>query len=152
MSDSVFVGLPVQSSQPQLSTEASHPEVHHEGNGVPTDSQATPSGSRALLDISSTPDMQGVDELVVTAVAANWQRVALRLGVEGCVSEVVLKNHPNDSEGACRDMLLHWLRGERHTGEEERTWSTLLTALNRANFVELERRLRKEHFHQVISS
>ena len=152
MSNSVFVGLPVQSSQPQLSTEASQPELHHEGNGVPTDSQATPSGARALLDISSTPDMRDVDELVVTAVAANWQRVALRLGVEGCVSEVVLNNHPNDSEGACRDMLNRWLRGERHTGEEERTWSTLLTALSRADFVELERRLRKEHFHQVISS
>ena len=151
MSDSVFVGLPVQSSQPQLSTEASQPELHHEGNGVPTDSQATPSGARALLDISSTPDMRDVDELVVTAVAANWQRVALRLGVEGCVSEVVLRNHPNDCEGACRDMLNRWLRGERHTGEEKRTWSTLLTALSRADFVELERRLRKEHF-QVISS
>ena len=152
MNDSVFVGLSVQSSQPQLSTEASQPELHHEGDGVPTDSQATPSGARALLDISSTPDMRDVDELVVTAVAANWQRVALRLGVEGCVSEFVLNNHPNDSEGACRDMLQNWLRGECHTGEEERTWSTLLTALSRAGFVELERRLRKEHFHQVISS
>ena len=152
MSDSVFVGLPVQSSQPQLLTEASQPELRHEGNGVPTNSQATPSGARALLDISFTPDMRDVDELVVTAVAANWQRVALRLGVEGCVSEIVLRNHPNDCEGACRDMLNRWLRGERHTGEEERTWSILLTALSRANFVELERRLRKEHFHQVISS
>ena len=121
MSDSVFVGLPVQSSRPQLSTEASQPELHHERNGVPTDSQATPSGARALLDISSTPDMRDVDELVLTAVAANWQRVALRLGVEGCVSEIVLRNHPNDCEGACRDMLNRWLRGERHTGEEKRT-------------------------------
>ena len=152
MNVSVFVGLPVQSSQPQLSTEASQPELHHEGNCVPIDSQAIPLGARALLDISSSPDMQDVDELIVTTVAANWQRVALSLGVEGCVIEVVFRNHPNNSEGACRDMLLHWLRGERHTGKEERTWSTLLTALSRANFVELERRLRKEHFHQVIFS
>ena len=100
------------------------------------------------LDILCTPDMRDVDELVVTPVAANWQRLALRLGVEGCVSEVVLKNHPNDYEGACRDMLDRWLRGDRHTGEEERTWSTLLTALGRAGFGELERRLRKGHFRK----
>ena len=134
-------------NQPQSPTGPGQPEPgHSEGNGAATDSQPIPSGARALLDVSSTPDMRDVDELVVTAVAANWQRVALRLGVEGCVSEVVLKDHPNDCEGACRDMLNRWLKGERHTGEEERTWSTLLTALSRAGFMELERRLRREHF------
>ena len=94
------------------------------------DSQPVP----LVLDTSSTPDMRDVDELVVTPVAANWERVALRLGVESCVSEIVLKNHPNDCDGACWDMLNRWLRGDRFTGEEERTWSTLLTALGRAGF------------------
>ena len=51
-------------------------------------------------------------------------------------------DHP-DSQGACRDMLEHWLRGECHTGGEERTWFTLLTALGRASFKELERKLRR---------
>ena len=96
-------------SQPQSSCGPSQPDPEHtgwssEGNSVPNDSKTT-SGARALLDVSSTPDMRDVDELVATEIAANWQRVALRLGVEGCVSEVVLKNHPNDCEGACRDML-----------------------------------------------
>ena len=134
-------------NQPQSPTGPGQPVPgHSEGNGAATNSQTIPSVAQALLDVSSTPDMRDVDELVVTAVAANWQRVALRLGVEGCVSEVVLRNHPNDCEGACRDMLDRWLRGERHTGEEERTWSILLTALGRADSVELERRLRREHF------
>ena len=84
---------------------------------VSADSKTT-SGARALPDILSTPDMRDVDELVVAEFAANWQRVALSLGVEGCVSEIILKNHPNDCEGVCLDMLKHWLRGERHTGEE----------------------------------
>ena len=139
-------------SQPQSPCGPSQPDPEHtgwssEGNSVPNDSKTT-SGARALLDVSSTPDMRDVDELVVTEVAANWQRVALRLGVEGCVSEVVLKNHPNDCEGACRDMLDRWLRGDHHTGEEKRTWSTLLTALGRAGFEEPERTLRREHFHK----
>ena len=106
------------------------------------DSQPLP----LVLDTSSTPDMRHVDELVVTPVAANWERVALRLGVEGCVSDIILKNHPNDCEGACRDMLNRWLRGDCSTGEEERTWSTLLTALSRAGFGELERRLWRGQF------
>ena len=129
--------------------EPSQLELHTEGNGTCTHSKPTPmrSGARALLDISSTPDMRDVDELVVTAVASNWQRLALRLGLEVCVSEVVLKNHPNDCEGACRDMFDRWLRRERHTGEEERTWSTLLTALGRAGFVELERSLPIQRSH-----
>ena len=143
----------------QLSTVPNQPELYSEGRqtegrkegSLLTDSKTTPSGARALLDVLSTPDMSDVDELVVTEVAANWQRVALRLGVEGCVSEAVLKNHPNDHEGACQDMLDRWLRRDPHTGEEKRTWSTLLIALGRAGFEELERTLRRKHFHKAIS-
>ena len=133
--------------------EPSQLDLHTEGSGTCIDSEQIPSrlGIQALLDISSTPDMRDVDELVVTPVAPNWQRLALRLGVEGCVSEVVLKNHPNDCEGACREMLKRWLRGERHTGKEERAWSTLLTALGRAGFVALERSLRRVHFIMRIN-
>ena len=90
--------------------------------------------------------MRDVDELVVTAVAFNWQRVALRLGVEGRVSQVVFDSHSNNCEGACRDMLNRWLRGEQYTGEEERTWSTLLTALTRAGYDTLALDLQREHF------
>ena len=138
-------------NQPQSPTGPNQPELHSKGNSVPTDFETVPCGAQALLDVLSTPDMRNVDELLVTAVAANWQRVALRLGVEGYVSEVIFKNHPNDCEGACQDMLNRWLRGERHTGGEERTWYTLLTALGRAGYEELDRRLRREHFNRPVS-
>ena len=140
---------PTVPNQPELYSEGRLTEGRKGGSPL-TDSKTTPPGAR-ILDVSSTPDMSDVDELVVTEVAANWERVALRLGMEGRVSEGVLKNHPNDCEGACQDMLDRWLRRDPHTGEEERTWSTLLTALGRAGFEELERRLRKEHFHKAIS-
>ena len=141
---------PTAPNQPELYSEGRLTEGRKEGSPL-TDSKTTPSGARALLDVSSTPDMSDVDELVVTEVAANWQRVALRLGVEGCVSAAVLRNRPNDSTGACQDMLDRWLKRDPHTGEEERTWSTLLIALGRMGFEELERRLRREHFHKAIS-
>ena len=134
-------------NQPELYSEGRQTEGRKEGSSL-TDSKTTP-GARALLDVSSTPDVSDVDELVVTEVAANWQRVALRLGVELCVSKAVLKTHPDDRKGACQDMFGRWLRRDPHTGEEERTWSTLLTALERAGFEELERRLRREHFHKA---
>ena len=148
-------GLHVSSQSP---TAPNQPEVYSEGHvtegskeGSPlTDSKTTSSCARALLDVSSTPEVRDMNELVVTEVTADWQRVALRLGVEGCFSEVVLKNHPNDREGACQDMLDRWLRRDPHTGEEERTWSTLLTALGRAGFEELGRRLRREHFYKTV--
>ena len=130
------------SNQPQSATEPNQPEVGTEGS----DPLIIPSDARALLDISSIPNLKDVDELIVTPVAANWQALALKLGVEGCVSEIVNNDHPGNCVRACRDMIGRWLRGEWYTGEEQRTWSTLLAALGRAGFTELERRLRREHF------
>ena len=105
-----------------------------------------PPGAQALLDVPSTPDMRDVDELIVRAVSDNWLVVASRLGVKNCVNEDIFMNRPNNYEGACRDMFDRWLRGEQHTGSEERTWSTILTALCSAGFEELVKNLRREHF------
>ena len=135
-------------TQPELSQPQSPTELNQstEGNGVLSDSRVVSHGAQALLEISSTPDMRDVNELVVTAVAANWERLALELGVKDFVSKIASKDHPSDCVGACQDVLSRWLRGEQHTGERERTWSTLLTVLVRVGFAELERSLRREHF------
>lgn len=103
-------------------------------------------GARALLDISSVPTLNDVSELILTQIAAKWQSVALWLGVEGFFIDIISTNHPKDCEGACRDMLKHWLRKERYTGQEKRTWSALLTILGKAGFVDLENSLRREQF------
>ena len=107
---SFLAEMPVRAQQSP--TGPNQPELHSEDSTVPTKSNTTPG---ALLDVSSTPDMRDVDELVVIEVAANWQSVALRLGVEGCVSKI-MKKHPNDCVGACHDMLNCWLKGDYHTG------------------------------------
>ena len=73
-------------------------------------------------------------------------RLALSLRVKACVYEFVFRHHPNDGVGACQDMFERWLRGEQHTGDEERTWSTILTALSGAGFKELVKDLQREHF------
>ena len=84
----------IEPDQPQCSTEPSHHEVLPEGNGVLTDSRIVPLGAQALLDISSTPDMRDVNELVVTAVAANWESLALELGVKDFVNKIASKDRP----------------------------------------------------------
>ena len=89
--------------------------------------------------------MRDMEKLVVTPVPANWQAVAIRLGVDFCLIKVIDRNHPNDCVGVCRDILDRWLRGE--TGEADRAWCSLLTALECASFVELVRSLRRDHFH-----
>ena len=111
-------------------------------------SSPIPSGAQALLDTSAVPTLDDVNELIVTQVAAKWQNLAIKLGVKDFLIDVISKNNRHDCEEACQDMLKRWLREERHTGGEERTWSTLLTALGRADFGELERSLRREHFHK----
>ena len=105
-----------------------------------------PLGAKALLDISSKPTARDVDELIMTQIAARWNRVALKLGVQDFVIDNISVDNPNSCERACQDMLKRWLKGDRHTGKEKRTWSTLLTALGSAGYIHLERSLRKEHF------
>ena len=106
-----------------------------------------PSGAQALLGTSTVPTLDDVNELIVTQVAAKWQNLAIKLGVKGFLIDIISKNNRHDCEEACQDMLKRWLREERHTGGEERKWSTLLTALGRADFGELERDLWFELFH-----
>ena len=104
--------------------------------------------TQVLQDISSLPTLKGIYELgIMHKIPGQWEYVAIVLGVDPFVNDTIKRNHPNDCVGACRDMLDRWLRGEHGTGEEERTWSTLLTALNQAGFGELGSRLRREHFN-----
>ena len=109
-------------------------------------SSSIPLGAQALLDTSAVPTVDDVNELIVTQVAAKWQNLAIKLGVKDFIIDVISEDHPKSCVAACQDMLKRWLREERHTGGEERTWSTLLTALGRADFGELERSLRRQHF------
>ena len=105
-----------------------------------------PSGAQALLHSSSVPTLSDMNELIVTQVAANWYNLALVLEVEVFLIDAISEDHRR-CVAACRDMLTRWLRREQHTGTEERTWSTLLAALGRADFGELETSLRREHFY-----
>ena len=79
--------------------------------------QSTPS----LLDVLSTPILEDIFWLVGTQVTAKWKSVAICLGIEACVIDIISTNCPKNCEEACIDMLQRWLAIDNHTREKERT-------------------------------
>ena len=67
------------------------------------------------------------------------------LGVESSVIAAATKNHPN-SEGALREVLNRWLKGAHGTGGEDRTWHSVLRALEKSGTGELVEQLLIEQF------
>ena len=133
-----FTSLEVPTSTPTSPLSIPTATFHH--------SLSMPLGVQALLDTSSVPTLSGVNDLIVTHAAGKWQELASALGVKSSLIDAVSKNHQKSCIDACQDMLKRWLREEKHTGKQERTWSTLLTALGQSDFSELERNLRRMYF------
>ena len=73
-------------------------------------------------------------------------KLPLHLGVEPCVIAAAIKNHPNDCERALREVLDRWLKGGRSTGGKDRTWGSVLKALEKSRKGELAEQLRAEWF------
>ena len=96
----------------------------------------------------ATPTLKDLDGLVVGEVAGKWEPVAIQLGVEESLIAIVTRNHPGDCEGACRDVFVRWLKGERNSGRKEKTWHALLKALERSGFGTLANGLRRQMVEQ----
>ena len=77
-------------------------------------------------------------------VAAKWDTLALYLGVDTSLVAIVKKNNPTDCEGACRDLLSRWLKGDRNSGSDARTWHTMVRAVGDCGFREYASKLRRE--------
>ena len=133
-----FTSLEVPTSTPTTPLSTTTATFHR--------SLSMPFGAQALLDTSSVPTLSDVNDLIVTHAAAKWQELASALGVKSSLIEAVSKNHQKSCIDACQDVLKRWLREEKHTGKQERTWTTLLTALGQADLSELERNLRRKYF------
>ena len=76
----------------------------------------------------------------------NWEQVALCLGVESCLIDRVKGNNPGQSAEACQAVLNTWLNGESGTGVSERTWHSVLTALETSGQGQLAEQLKREQF------
>lgn len=68
---------------------------------------------------------------VVLRVAAHWYQFGLALRVEDYLLDIINANKGGEVVACCTDMLKRWLKKERATGGEERSWSTVLKAVQR---------------------
>ena len=77
---------------------------------------------------------------------SGWEQAALCLGVQSYVLEAEKwDNHGNPDE-ACRGVLRRWLLHAPSTGATERTWHSVLKALETSGCSQLAGQLKREHF------
>ena len=95
----------------------------------------------------STPSFQAIRKLIVREVASDWSLVAIYLGLETSVIKMAKTDHPQQCEHACADIFERWLSWEAGTGERERTWRTVLSAVEEAGHKAFVNRLKAERFN-----
>ena len=77
---------------------------------------------------------------------SGWEQAALGLGVQSYVLETEKWDNPNCAEEACRGILRRWLLRAPGTGETERTWHSVLKALETSGHSQLAEQLKSDHF------
>ena len=77
---------------------------------------------------------------------SEWEQAALHLGVQSYVLETEKWDNPGKPEEACRGVLHRWLLCAPGTGETERTWHSVLEALETSGHSQLVEQLKRESF------
>ena len=74
--------------------------------------------------------MINVQKLVVNRVAAKWKNLAIFLNFDQYLIDNIDCDARTCQEG-CREMFTKWLRVVEGTGSMERTWETVVVAVER---------------------
>ena len=77
---------------------------------------------------------------------SGWEQTALGLGVQSYVLEAAKWDNHENPEEACRGVLRRWLLHAPGTGETERTWHSVLEALETSGHSQLAGQLKRDHF------
>ena len=72
--------------------------------------------------------------------------MVLHLGVESFVIDIAKRDNPGQSKEACRGVLSSWLDDKPGTGVAERTWHSVLKALETSGHSQLGDKLKREQF------
>ena len=75
------------------------------------------------------PKMSDLLMIVVPKTAAYWDTLAYCLDFEVPRVEIIRKQCPNDPEGSCKEVFIHWLTSDE--GISPKTWEVLLKTLKR---------------------
>ena len=90
--------------------------------------------------------MTELDEFIVDPITDGWEQMVLQLGVESLFIDIVKWDNPGQSKEACRGVLNSWLDDKPGTGVAERTWYSVLKALETSGHRQLAEKLRREQF------
>ena len=96
---------------------------HLSPSSVPARPSPTP------RDVDSKPTLRDLERLVVRRAASKWELLARSLGVKESLISIVKRDYCYSCEGACREVLSRWLNGDCGTGDERRSWQSVMTAL-----------------------
>ena len=66
---------------------------------------------------------------MVRQAASKWELLSHSLGVQESLIGIVKRDHCYSCEDACREVLNRWLSGEHNTGYAERSWRSIIAAL-----------------------
>ena len=100
-----------------------------------------PSHSSDLL--YQTPTLNGLKEKVVLRVAGDWRDFGLQLNIKSYFLKSITSPNGSNKEH-CLRMLEDWLDGEQGTGNQPRTWSTVLEAVAISCGSEVRREIAEE--------
>ena len=81
--------------------------------------------------LHSKPTMQELLDHVVRHVAARWYEFGIYLKMDCYLLDNTKADEGAKVRACCIDMFKHWLNKEQGTGGEERSWSTVLGAVQR---------------------
>ena len=65
----------------------------------------------------------------ILIMAAHWSTIAVRLGIEQPIIDIIKHDYPSQAERSCHEMLRRWCARDELTGEQPRTLDTVLTAM-----------------------
>ena len=83
----------------------------------------------------------------IQLMAAYWDKVAIHLGIESHIIDIIKRDHPSNCEQACCDMLKRWHNREESTGPDDkpRILNDLLKALKACGLEDYAERIKKRH-------
>ena len=101
--------------------------------------------SNIIFHAATQPDFQqllllnieGEQVKIIRRVSTDWINVATFLGFDRYEIEILERDNPRDTEGACRKMFMKWL------DSKDATWEKLIKALYDAERSELAKKVEK---------
>ena len=102
------------------------------------------SGAHGLVNISSKPTLAELNEFIVRSITDGWKQVMFHLRVESFMIDILKGDNPGQLEEASQIVLSNWLNAKSGTGVTERTWRSVLKALERSQHKWLADKLKRE--------